>query len=143
MRRVMQRVIGLSSEGFSCSQILMTMALEDSGRSNPRLVKAMAGLAMGCGTGAATCGVLTGAACVLGMHEGEGNQENGPSASLSQMLAELHQWFIVAAEAPQGEVSCQAVLGSDVSSASLQKCAKLMAMTHIKLKELLAVSGEL
>lgn len=143
MRKVMQRVIGLSSEGFSCSQILMTMALEDSGRSNPQLVKAMAGLAMGCGMGEATCGVLTGAACVLGMLEKEGNQENGLSASLSQMLAELYQWFIVAAEASPGEVSCQAVMGPDVSSASLHSCAKLVAKTHIKVKELLAVSGGL
>jgi len=137
----MQRVMRLSSEGLSCSQILMTMALEDRGCSSPELIQAMDGLAMGCGMGQASCGVLTGAACVLGLYAGADGPNRGPSPDLKPMLAQLHQWFVVAAEMPRGELSCQAVMGTEPSPMSMYKCAELVAKAYVKTTELLAAYG--
>lgn len=138
MEQIRQRVRRLSQEGLSCSQILLALALEDQGRSNPELIRAMAGLAMGCGTGEATCGVLTGAACVLGLYAGGDGTASEPSPDLLPMLAQLHQWFLRAAGAPPDQASCQALLGPTPTAASLQRCADLVAQAHRKVRELLA-----
>lgn len=141
MDHIRQRVMHLSSQGLSCSQILLALALEDQGRGNPELIQAMAGLAMGCGTGEATCGVLTGAACVLGLYAGGGGAAMEPSPALLPLLAQLHQWFIRAAAAPPGEISCQALLGPTPDAASVRKCTELVILAHLKVRELLAARG--
>lgn len=137
MEETGQRVLRLSGEGLCCSQILVAMALEDQGRSNPDLMRAMAGLGMGCGTGQATCGVLTGAACVLGLMVMAGIQEPGPAPVLSSMLTQLHQWFPAAAETPPDKVSCAAVLGPEPTTASLHKCSVLVAAAYDKIMEMM------
>ncbi|PKN23887.1 MAG: hypothetical protein CVU64_23405, partial [Deltaproteobacteria bacterium HGW-Deltaproteobacteria-21] len=54
-------MLRFAAKGYACSQIMVLLALDKCKLSNPGLVRAMAGLAYGCGNGAATCGILTGA----------------------------------------------------------------------------------
>jgi hypothetical protein len=63
MDDTMIRMMRLAQKGFTCSQILLLLALEARGEQNPALVRAAAGLAYGCGTGKGSCGVLTGGSC--------------------------------------------------------------------------------
>ena len=66
MNDEMIRMIQLAGQGFHCSQILLTMGLEAQGKSNPDLIRAMAGLAGGLGFSGDTCGALTGGSCCWG-----------------------------------------------------------------------------
>jgi hypothetical protein len=44
------RMMQLGQQGYTCSQIIMLLGLEVRAESNPGLVRAMAGLAYGCGS---------------------------------------------------------------------------------------------
>ena len=59
---LVNRMIQLAENKYNCSQIMMVLALEQEGRQNPDLVRAMSGLGDGCGFFQETCGIMTGAA---------------------------------------------------------------------------------
>jgi hypothetical protein len=139
--QTIERVMRLASQGFYCSQILMCMALETTGGSNPELIRAMSGLASGCGVGQASCGVLTGAACLLGLYAGKGTPSDQGSSSLIPMLAELSQWFSAVAGGSEGEVSCRAILEAETRQTPQKKCASLVAGAVTKVMELLLSYG--
>ncbi len=46
---MVNRMIQLAENKYNCSQIMMVLALEQEGRENPELVRAMSGLGDGCG----------------------------------------------------------------------------------------------
>jgi len=137
----MIRIMRLSSQGLYCSQILMALALEARGEPNPDLIRSLAGLAFGCGTGQATCGVLTGAACVLALYAGKGGPGEEESPALPLMLEELTDWFAAQAGGREGLLTCQAIIGPEVTRASQQKCGGLVAEAWAKILELLAAQG--
>ena len=56
MDDTMIRMMRLAQKGYTCSQILILLALEARGEQNPSLVRAAAGLAYGCGTGRGAAG---------------------------------------------------------------------------------------
>ncbi|MFH2128599.1 MAG: DVU_1555 family C-GCAxxG-C-C protein, partial [Pseudomonadota bacterium] len=121
--------------------ILMYLGLERLGRYNAELIRAMAGLASGCGIGQASCGVLTGAACVLGLYAGGEGGGKKESQLLLPMLAELNQWFAVASGGVDGAVTCQAILEAPSAQAPPWKCAELVARAFVKTMELLSSHG--
>ena len=86
------RILRLAGQGFCCSQILMQLALEDMGRDNAGLIRAMGGLCEGMGQGE-ICGVATGAACVLSLYAGKGTAEEDALPVLPAMLADFWAWF--------------------------------------------------
>jgi hypothetical protein len=137
----MIRVMRLSAQGLYCSQIIMAMALETSGCSNPELVRSMAGLAFGCGTGQASCGVLTGAACVLALHAGRGVADEEESPAFMPMLEELNDWFAARAGGPNGAVTCEAIMGPGANHTPQQKCGALVGEAFVKLMEILTSNG--
>jgi len=137
----MIRVMRLASQGLHCSQILMALALETRGESNPELVRSLAGLAYGCGTGRASCGALTGAACVLALYAGQGGPGEEESPALPLMLEELTEWFAAAAGGREGALTCEAIAGPEVTRAAQQKCGALVAGAFNKVMELLAAHG--
>ena len=87
------RMMELSQQGFYCSQIMIIMALEAQGKSNPDLVRAMSGLLGGIGFCGKTCGTLTGGACLIGLYAGKGTVEEQPDSRLYLMMSELVEWF--------------------------------------------------
>jgi hypothetical protein len=70
------RIAELLLDGYTCSHILVKLALEAQGHGNPDLVRAMSGLALGMGQGF-NCGSLTGGCCLLGLYGGKAD-ENQP-----------------------------------------------------------------
>ena len=137
MDQTMLQMMRLGQQGFSCAQIMVLLALELRGESNPALVRSLAGLAYGCGSGAGACGALTGGACVLGLYAGKGQAGEEESPQLLVMLQELSDWFVAKAGDPGGAVTCAALTGEAGPAAARQKCGLLVAETHAKVVELL------
>ena len=70
------------------------LGLEQQGKHNPDLVRAMTGLANGLGHCGKICGVVTGAVCLLGLYAGRGEaQEPKTDGVLDSMVQELVAWF--------------------------------------------------
>ena len=135
------RMMELGNKGYYCSQILISMALEERGQTNPDLVRAMAGLAHGCGNSKATCGALTGASCVLALYAGKGQDDEEESERLFAMMQELSDWFEEVIGGRHGGISCEAIVGEAGPTASRQTCGSLVAETYNKTREILASSG--
>ncbi|MGA3092063.1 MAG: DVU_1555 family C-GCAxxG-C-C protein [Terriglobales bacterium] len=133
------RMFELATQGFGCSQILAQMALEEQGRSDPDLVRALTGLlgGMGCGK---VCGALTGACCVLGLYAGKGTQSEHSDPRLESMLSQLVEWFEAEYAARYGSVDCDAIVGDD-PKLRLARCPQIVAETFEKLKQILADNG--
>lgn len=76
------RMLQLGQKGYTYSQIIILLGLEQRGETNPGLVRAMEGLAYGCGSGRGSCGALTGGACLLAFYAGKGSDEETASDRL-------------------------------------------------------------
>ena len=135
------RILRLGARGYSCSQILLAMALEDRGAENPDLVRAMAGLAYGCGGGRATCGALTGGCCLLALYAGKGADSETASERLPLMLQELAEAFAARQSAPDAGLTCEALVGEQGPAASLHDCGKRVADTYALTMDILIRNG--
>jgi hypothetical protein len=133
------RMMHWAQEGHNCSQILLLLALEERGQSNPDLVRAVGGLAYGCGTGHATCGTLTGGCCLLAFLSSSDDQP--ATEELPVMLQELSDWFDARIGPAQGGVTCDAIVGEAGPDASRQTCGALISETYAKVMEILAEHG--
>jgi len=141
MDGTMIRMLQLGQQGFSCSQIIILLALELRGESNPDLVRAMGGLAYGCGSGHGNCGVLTGGCCLLALYAGKGSTEESPSDCLELMLQELNDWFSQHTGCKPNDMSCDAIVGDDGPLASRQRCGTILLETYGKVLEILTANG--
>lgn len=134
------RLAQLQLQGFHCSQILLIMGLERQGKSNPDLVRAMTGLAGGLGFNGRICGVLTGAACLLGLYAGRGELDERENNRLNVMIQELIVWFEERFGISYGGIECQNILNNDPWNRML-RCPSLVAETYLKVMELLEEEG--
>ena len=141
MDDTMIRLMQLGGKGYYCSQILISMALEERGEENPQLVRAMAGLAYGCGSSQASCGTLTGGSCVLALYAGKGADDEEQSDVLLAMMQELADWFIDRVGGEHGGITCDAIVGEAGPDASRQTCGLLVGETFDKVMEILAANG--
>ena len=135
------QMMRMASQGLSCAQILVALGLEIRGESNPALVRAMAGLAYGCGTGGASCGALTGACCLMAFCAGTEEMPEGGPERLAVLLEALSDWFDERAGTPDGDFSCRAIVGEEGPAAARRKCGLLVADTFRKTMEILAANG--
>jgi len=135
------QLLVLGARGYSCAQILMSLALESRGESNPALVRSMAGLAYGCGSGKAACGALTGGSCVLALYAGKGSDEETASEKLLPMMQDLSDWFEQKVGSAHGGITCDAITGDAGPEASRQACGTLVAETFEKVMEILTTNG--
>lgn len=129
-------LLTLSRQGFSCSQILMKLALDLDGRDNPDLLRAVSGLTCGMGHTGHTCGVLTGGACVLGYFTGQGDPEELPHSRAREIVADYVDWF----RTQYGTDGCKEILGGDFSRSALV-CPAMIEAAYFKLVELLGQYG--
>jgi hypothetical protein len=141
MDETMIRMMRLAQKGYTCSQILILLALEARGEQNPALVRAAAGLAYGCGTGKGSCGVLTGGSCVIALFAGKGSDEEQESEKFMLMLQELSDWFSERVGAQYGGIDCQAIVGDEGPAAARQRCGAILGETYGKVMEILIANG--
>ncbi len=134
------RIMQLQMQGFNCSQILLTLGLEQQGKSNPDLVRAMTGLAGGLGFTGKICGVLTGAVCLLSLYAGRGELEEQEDRQLNIMIEELVIWFEEKFGKEYGGIDCQTILNDDPWNRKL-RCPTMVIETYAMVKELLADNG--
>jgi hypothetical protein len=141
MDDLMIRILQMAHKGYSCSQILILLALEARGEENPALVRAAAGLAYGCGLGKGSCGVLTGGSCVLALFAGKGSDEEQESDKFMLMLQELSDWFSEHVGRQYGGIECQAIVGDEGRGAARQRCGAILVETYAKVMDILISNG--
>ena len=139
MDQTMMRMLELGYNGYYCSQILLQLALEAQGKSDPDLIRAMGGLAHGYGSEEGVCGTLTGAACLLGLYAGKGTDDDYEDEQLKYLLKELGEWFFQTYGERYGGISWEAIMGE--RTAIRQRCGGVVAETWAKATELLAAAG--
>ena len=129
----------LSALGYYCSQIILKLGLELEGRENTDLIRAMAGLAMGVGSGQGTCGCLTGGACLLALHAAKGRDAEPESEILPALLNDLWMWFEEMVGTQHGGVCCDQILAD--GTPRTQRCPAIVAETYSKVLEILTDYG--
>jgi hypothetical protein len=133
------RILELSIQGFRCSQILAILALEAQQKDDPMLVRAMAGLLNGFGCGK-TCGTLTGACCMLGLHAGRGRVDEEENDDLPVMLGDLVDWFEAEYGKRHGGINCDDITEKD-AALRLSRCPQIITETFRKACAILADHG--
>jgi C_GCAxxG_C_C family probable redox protein len=141
MDDVTMRMVELGHQGFYCSQILIILALEAQGKSNPDLVRAMSGLHGGMGNCGKVCGTLTGGACLLALYAGKGTPEERENNRLIPMIFELVEWFEQECSARfKTGINCSDILQNDVRNRTT-RCPQIVMATFEKAKEILAANN--
>lgn len=135
------QMLRLAANGYSCGQIIVQLGLEARGEKNPALVRAMAGLAYGCGGGRASCGALTGGCCLIGLYAGKGRDPETESDRLMLMLGELSDWFETQVGGRYGGIICETITGEDGPAAARRRCGAIVGDTFVKAMEILAAHG--
>lgn len=99
-------------DGYSCSQTILTMYCERCGVDHATGVKMAAGFGAGMQR-AKTCGAVTGAIMVLGLHFGDENSIN--SAGRRPVYGAVIE-FTKQFEELNGTLSCRELLGCDITT---------------------------
>lgn len=138
---VFDLMLELSRDGFDCAQILLSLALELDGKSDPDLVRAMGGLSSGIAGGGDVCGALAGGACLLSYFAGRGEPDELPHPKLEEMYASLREWFD-GYTAGYGGASCRCILAGDPRN-RIQRCPMVVQSVFEKCFDLLERNGVL
>lgn len=132
----LMRMLELKQQGFYCSQIMVSLGLQDRGESNPALVRAARGLAGGLGFSGEVCGALSGGACLLGLYAGKGLPDEPDNPALDMMVQELVTWFKDEHGAKYGGIRCDDILAGEPANMKA-RCPGLVITTYEKTTELL------
>ncbi|MBI5594320.1 MAG: C_GCAxxG_C_C family protein [Deltaproteobacteria bacterium] len=132
------RLIQLKERGVCCSQVLLIVGLEDQGKTDRDLVRAVSGLAAGMFSGE-ICGTLTGGACLLGLYAGRGTPDDAEDHRLRIMVGELVEWFSQEYGRLFGGIRCDDILGGDANACS--RCGSIVLGTYEKIRTLLVENG--
>ena len=139
---IVNRMIQLAENNYNCSQILMTLALDQEGRDIPDLIRAMSGLGDGCGFFKETCGVMTGAACLFAWYAGKGADSEEESEKLLPMLQDFDDWFRHEIGDKYNGTRCQDIAGDLVGTPEVKQiCGAIIFQTFGKVNEILASYG--
>ncbi len=138
MGDVLLQLIRLKSKGFCCAQIILIMALEAQGKTNPDLVRSMGGLCFGINGSGEVCGALSGGACLISLYSGKGSEAEEADALRQSMLDELVDWFRAAADSEYGGTRCNDILARFPNHG---KCGQIVADTYGKCMEILVGHG--
>jgi C_GCAxxG_C_C family probable redox protein len=134
------RMLELAGQGFHCSQILLFLGLDSQGKSNPDLIRAMAGLAGGVGFCGDICGALTGGACLLALYAGKGTPEDEENPRLNLMVNELTEWFTNEFAECYGGIHCRDILADNPANQA-SRCPGIVSGTYEQVKRLLIENG--
>ena len=138
---IVMRMIELAEKNYNCSQIMMILALDQEGKQNPDLVRAMSGLGDGCGFFNETCGIMTAAASILSWYAGKGADDETESEKLLPMLQELGDWFQEEIGEKYQGTRCQEIAGDLVGTPDCKQiCGGIIFQTYNKINEILAAN---
>lgn len=134
------RLFQLATQGFCCSQIVLSLGLDDLGKENPDLLKAMHGLCGGIGRSGKTCGALTGGACLIGLSVGKGTPGESGHPKINLMINDLLEWF----ENTYGNIECEGILDHSLDEGNEYpvQCGNIVSTTFNKVQEILSAYTE-
>ncbi|MDR3374181.1 MAG: C-GCAxxG-C-C family protein [Ancalomicrobiaceae bacterium] len=133
------RIAELLASGLKCSHVLMLLALEARGESDPRLVKAMSGLALGLGQGF-NCGCLTAGCAVIGLYAGRADAADDEDPRCAAAIDDFSGWFHAMAKDAWGGIDCADIMQFD-EALQAQRCPTLIASVWDRLEATLADHG--
>ena len=111
----------------------MILALQQEGKENPGLVRAMSDLGDGCGFFQETCGIMTGAASLLSWYAGKGTDSGEESEKLLPMLQDLGDWFQQEIGAKYNGTRCKDIEGDLVGTPEVKQiCGGIIPQTYRK-----------
>jgi len=134
------RMLELAGKGYCCTQIMVLLALDETGGENPGLVRAASGLCNGLGDCSGPCGVYTGAALVLGMYAGKGSDTEDADERMPVLLESLRDWF-AAATLQYGGTACGDILEGKCGQPDSAKCGGLLSAASAQVRTILAENG--
>lgn len=135
---IVMRMIELAENKYNCSQILMVLALEESDKDNPALVRSMSGLADGCGFFNETCGAMTSGAAIIALHAARGGDDEKESEHLLPMLQEYGDWFRKEIGEKYSGTRCNDIAGDLVGTPEVKQiCAGVVFESYNKVNEIL------
>lgn len=137
MNDFFMKLIGLKAKGYCCAQIILILALEAQGRTNPDLVRSMGGLCFGINWSGEVCGALSGGACLISLYAGKGADEEVPDDRYRVMMSDLVEWSTAAFQ-EFGGTRCDEILARFPDQTA---CGKIVAATYGKCMEILAAHG--
>jgi len=132
------RMLPLKKQGYCCSQILILLALEEQGKTNPDLVRAMGGLCWGVAMSGEICGALSGGACLLSLYTAKGEENDRQDDRYASMMADFAAWFHTKIAAEYGGIRCDDILARYPDKSI---CATLVSATYEKVMEILVAYG--
>ena len=134
------RMFQLATQGFCCSQIILILGLDDLGKENPDLIKAMHALCGGIGRSGKTCGALTGGVCLIGLNVGKGTPSELGHAKINLMINDLMEWF----EEVHGSLDCEGILDHSLDAGNEYpvQCGNIVSATFSKVQEILAAYAD-
>lgn len=136
------RLLQLGHKRYCCSQILLILALENQGKSDPDLVRSMAGLGHGIGYSGELCGALSGAACMLALYGAKGADDEDEDPRFQAMLSDLVEWFRQTVGQAYGGICCTNILGDDPNiQPDVSRCGRIVADTYARAMEILLEQG--
>jgi C_GCAxxG_C_C family probable redox protein len=136
----MEQLITFRRQGFYCSQMILLQGMEQMGKTNPDLVRAMHGLAGGLGFSGELCGALTGGASLLGLYAGKGSPEQEEDPRLDFMIQDLVKWFKAEYGEQFGGVRCEEILAGNNQNKTT-RCPLMVSGVLQKVNELLVENG--
>jgi len=134
------RLFQLATQGYCCSQIMVILGMDEQGKENPDLIKAMHGLCGGIGRSGKTCGALSGGACLIGLNNGKGTPIEFAHPKINPMINDLLEWF----EDLHGSIECSGILDHSLNEGSEYpvQCGNIVSTTFSKVQEILAAYSE-
>lgn len=134
------RMFQLATQGFCCSQIMLILGMEEQGKENPDLIKAMHGMCGGIGRAGRTCGVLTGGVCLIGLTYGKGTPTQSGHVKIHLMVNDFLEWF----ENTHGSIDCDGILGHplDAGNEYPVQCGNIVSTAFSKVQEILDTYAE-
>jgi hypothetical protein len=129
------RMMELAQKGYYCSQILLALGLDNCQRTNPDLIRTMAGLAHGAGFGGGTCGALTGGCCLLAFYAAKGTDDEEEHVLFMTMRQQLAEWFTDTVGEQYGGIDCETIVG-DGTDQQL-RCGQIVGAVYAKVKDIL------
>ena len=144
------RVMQHRAAGLCCAQIMVRLALEDTGREDPALVRAAQGLCFGLGDFRGPCGALGGAALALGYYAGKAGPDEEANPRLACMLEDLGAWFRTTMAERHGGATCGEILGVDLEHLDCagelpkpepSRCGAAIVDTYARLQAILLEYG--
>jgi len=138
MNDTILRLVKLKAKGFCCSQMMLILALEEQGKTNPDLVRSVGGLCFGIYGNGEVCGALTGGVCLISLFAGKGSEEETANDRYITMIMELTDWFHGTNNEEFGGTRCNDIL-KKFPDRSI--CGQIVADTYEKCMDILVKYG--